>query len=159
MSNKRTPPEIIRRSQQVQVSVTRTGLTCVKLINPYLQIQSLDPFLHLRLAAADFVAVDGESVLHSGVGPGFLDVGDCGSQAAAFVGHKRNDGLAAEVVVLEEGEHYLGIGAPPDGAADEDGIVLGNVDIALVGRQFTVIGLFFGNLDEERPLQSKIRSY
>ena len=85
------------------------------------------------------MAVDGESVLNCGTGPGLLDVRNRGSKTAALVGHKRNDGLAVQVVIPEEGEHHLGIGAPPDGAADEDDIVLGNVDIALVGRQFTVI--------------------
>ena len=85
------------------------------------------------------MAIDGKAVLHGGVRPGLLDVRDRRCQAAAFVSDKRNNGLVVQVVVPEEGKHHLGIGAPPDGAADEDGIVLGNVDIALVGRQFTVI--------------------
>ena len=54
------------------------------------------------------MAVDGKAVLHGGIGPGLLDVGDRGSKAAAFVSDKRNDGFSIQVVVPEEGEHYLG---------------------------------------------------
>ena len=52
------------------------------------------------------------------------------------MGGERNYGLAREVVILEEGEHHLRIGAPPDGTADEDDIIWGHIHIAFVGRQF-----------------------
>ena len=62
---------------------------------------------------------------------------------------ERNDGLAVEVDVLEEGEHHLRVGAPPHGTADEDRVVLAKVgSSAFVWRQFALVGLFLGQFDE-----------
>ena len=69
------------------------------------------------------MTVDGETIFHGGIGPGFLDVGDRGGKSAPFVRNKRNDGFAVQVVIFKEGEHHLGIGTPPDGTTDEDSVV------------------------------------
>ncbi len=82
------------------------------------------------------MAVDGEAVFHGCLRPGFLYILDGGGKAAAFVSSERDDGLAREVVILEEGEHHLRIGTPPDGTADKNDIVRRHVYIAFVGRQF-----------------------
>ena len=62
---------------------------------------------------------------------------------------ERDDGLAVEVDVLEEGKHHLRVGAPPYGTADEDGVVLRKVGGgAFVWRQFALVGFFLGQFDE-----------
>ena len=43
------------------------------------------------------------------------------------MGGEGDERLTVEVVLLEEGEHHLWVGAPPDRTADEDGRVLLNV--------------------------------
>ena len=109
----------------------------------------IDPFLHLGAAAADLVAVDVEAFGDVGFWEGFLDVANAVGQAAALVGGEGDDGLAVEVDVAEEGEHHLRIGAPPNGTADEDGVVLREVgSLALVGRQLASGGFLLGQVDE-----------
>ena len=93
--------------------------------------------------------VDAELACNLGLREGFLHVTGAGGEAAAFVSGEGDDRLAVEVDVLEEGEHHLRVGAPPDWASDEDGVVLAEVEGgAFVRRQFALVGLFLGQFDE-----------
>ena len=84
------------------------------------------------------MTVDGETRFDIGLRECLFYVLDGGGESAAFVGGERNDGLSVQVDVTEQGEHHLRIGTPPDGAADEDGVVLGKVwCLTLVRRRFT----------------------
>ena len=97
------------------------------------------------------MAIDGEAFGDVGLGKGFLHVADAVGQAAALVGGEGDDGLAGKVYVLEQCEHHLRAGAPPHGAANEDGVVLGEVrGSAFVGRQLALVGLFLRQVDKRR---------
>ena len=129
-------------------------------LKPY--SKTFNPLLDLGLAAArgavrstavaiglHLVAVDAPAGGDFGFGESLLHVVHATPQAAALVGGEGDDGLAVEVDVAEEGEHDLRVGAPPHGAADEDGVVLSEVgSLALVGGQLAVGGLFLGQVDE-----------
>ena len=83
------------------------------------------------------------------LGESFLDVADTRSQSATLVGGEGDDGFTVEVDVFEEGEHYLRVGAPPNGTADKDGVVGCEVGSrAFVGRQLAVGCLFLGQIDK-----------
>ena len=58
-----------------------------------LDLQALQPFLHLGFARTDFVAIDGEAFGDGGLREGFFHVADAVGQAAAFVGGEGDDGL------------------------------------------------------------------
>ena len=66
---------------------------------------------------------DGEALGNIGSRKRFLHILDAIREAAAFVGSKRYNRLAVKIDVLEQREHNLGIGAPPDGTADEDSVI------------------------------------
>ena len=93
------------------------------------------------------MAVHRELARDSSIGVSLLHVLHAATQAGAFVGGEGDDGLVREVVLLEEGEHHLGIGAPPDGAADEDGGVLAEVaGFALKRGQFALLLFLLGEV-------------
>ena len=89
-------------------------------------LQRLDP---------DFEAVDGGIAVEDlagedpvgGGGAGLFQVLAALAHAAAATGGKRDDGLAREVILLQEGVDDPGCGVPPDGETHIDGRVLGHV--------------------------------
>ena len=70
------------------------------------------------------MTIDGEAFLHGGVRVRFADVTHHIAETASFVGRERINGLAVQVVRVEEREHHLRVSAPPDRSADEDDVVL-----------------------------------
>ena len=95
------------------------------------------------------MSIDAELSRDLGLREGSLYIAGAGGEAATFMGGERDDGLAVEVDVFEEGEHHLRVGAPPDWASDEDGVVLAEVgSSAFLRRQFALVGFFFGQFDE-----------
>ena len=113
--------------------------------------KAFQPFLHFGFVAANLMSIDAEAFGDVGLGEGFLHVVDAVGQAAALVGGEGNDGLAGEVDILEEREHHLRVGAPPHGAADEDGVILGEVGgSAFVGGQLAFVGFFLREVDKRR---------
>ena len=81
-------------------------------LSPVLRIVSIDemifglfqpvqPFLHLGLAATNFMSIDTELAGDIGLGEGTFHVADAGGQAAALVGGEGDDGLAVEVDVFK----------------------------------------------------------
>ena len=110
----------------------------------------LKPLFDFHPIRPNLVAVDAETFRDMGTWERLSHVLDAVGESRAFVGGERNDGFALQVVgvVLEECEHHLRIGSPPHGTADEDGVVLAEVDVALVLGQFAILRLFLGQFDE-----------
>lgn len=70
------------------------------------------------------MSVDAETGLHVGIRVRFADVAHHIAKTASFVRRERINGLAAQVVRVEEREHHLRVRAPPDRSADEDEVVI-----------------------------------
>ena len=65
------------------------------------------------------------------------------------MGGKGDNGLAVQIVFVEEGKHYLWIGAPPYWSADKDGFILVHVlYLALEVWLLVVLCLFFYQFGE-----------
>ena len=62
------------------------------------------------------------------------------------MGGEGDDGLARKVVLIEEREHHLRIGAPPNGTANEYNVVLLDIHRALKRRQFAFLLFLFGKV-------------
>ena len=75
----------------------------------------------------DLTALDLQSRGDDGAGADPGDLGQAVSEAAALVGAEGNDGLAGQVVMLQEGEHAHRRSTAPAGEAHEDGIIAGNI--------------------------------
>ena len=95
--------------------------------------QSFQPPLHLRFAAAHLVTVDAELARDVGLRESFPHIAGATGQAAALVGGEGDDGLVVQVILVEEGEHHLREGAPPDGSSHKHHIVVVDVHTALEG--------------------------
>ena len=108
--------------------------------------QLLQPLSYPLLTRAYIMAVHGEALPDAGLRTGFPQVLHTTAQPGTFVSGEGDEGLAVQVVLLEEGEHHLRIGAPPDGTANEDYIVLPNIHRALKGRQFPILLFLLGKV-------------
>ena len=111
--------------------------------------EAFEPFLHFSTLCAHFVAVNAEPFLYVRAGEGGLYVFNSAGQPATLMGGEGNDGFTFQVVpvVLEERKHHLWVGAPPDWAADENGVVGRQVNVALVRREFAIPGFFLREVD------------
>ena len=94
--------------------------------------------------------IDAEALGDVSTGEGRLHVLHTVGKAAALVGGEGDDGLALQValMLLEESEHHLRIGAPPDRAANEHRVIFSQFDVALILGQLAGSSLFFGQFDE-----------
>ena len=69
------------------------------------------------------MATDGQTLCDDSTGAAALQILGSIGQAAAFVGAKRNDFLAGQIVMLQEREDTHGGRAAPAGIADKNGLI------------------------------------
>ena len=103
--------------------------------SPLLISQSFEPLLYLCFFRSHLVAVDGKGAGNGGFGVLFLHVLDRTAQPTTLVGGEGDEFFSVQVVSFEESEHHLRIGAPPDGASDEDGVVPVRSEERRVGKE------------------------
>ena len=89
------------------------------------KFQTFDPVLYFRLVGTHFMTIDAEAFFYIGIGVCLAKIAHARAQTAAFMDGKRINGLAVEIVGVEEGEHHLRVRAPPYRTANENDVVTG----------------------------------
>lgn len=112
-----------------------------------LQSQPREPLVHFGLRLASLVLRDrsaqDERLFYGGGLVQALDVAVRAACAASFVRAERDERLSAQIVRLKERvDHHRKV-APPNRVADEHGVVLRRVDVALVGGARLGVQLLF----------------
>lgn len=95
--------------------------------------------------SADGMSGEGHPFGDGGAGAGLPEVFQAVAETAALMGGERDDGLAAEVVRLQEGQHAHRHRAAPAGPSDEDDIIGIRVDVGLEGRAGAAFQLLLGD--------------
>ena len=87
----------------------------------------LQPFVNRLLCLVHFSVVDGWPLNDICLGEHFTDSRDSPAEAIAAMSGEKDDGLAAEIISVEKGIDGHRHVVPPQGIANEDDIIVGEV--------------------------------